>query len=248
MTMPVSISREGPVMRVRLNRPDKLNAFSSDLVEGLHAAVLAAQEEGIRLLIFTGAGKGFSGGFDLSGLEKMSNGDLLLRFVRVEELLQAVYHAPFGTLALAHGPCYGAAADLVAACQWRAATPDARFRMPGLNFGIVLGTGRLTGLVGADAAHGLLLRGKPFGAPEALDCGFIQDIVDQNDWPQVENRALDAALSVDAANFRAMTERTRQSNRDADMAALVRSASHGSVKQRIAAYLDALGSAKSGKP
>ncbi len=245
MSASVSITREGQVMRACLNRPDKLNAFSADLVDGLHDAVRAAEQEDVRLLVFTGAGKGFSGGFDLSGLEEMSDGDLVLRFVRVEELLQAVYHAPFATLALAHGPCYGAAADLLAACQRRVCTPDARFRMPGLNFGIVLGTGRLTRLVGADTAQSLLLRSAPFSAEEAKTCGFIQEIEDQANWPEVERRALKAALSVSAENFKAMRARTSQSDRNDDMAALVRSAASGSVKSRIAAYLQALKDAKS---
>jgi len=247
MSAPVSVRRDGPVMRVCLDRPEKLNAFSADLVDGLHTAVLTAAQEEIRLLVFTGSGKGFSGGFDLSGLQDMSDEDLLQRFVRVEELLQAVYHAPFGTMALVHGPCYGAAADLVAACQWRIATPDARFRMPGLNFGIVLGTSRLTNLVGADAAHSLLLRAKPFDANEAVDCKFIQSIADQSDWPEAENRALTSVLTLSAANFAAMTERTRQSDRKADMAALVRSASNGSIKARIEAYLSTLASGKPSK-
>ncbi len=245
MSTPVDISRDGPVMRVCLDRADKLNSFSADLVDGLHAAVLAAGEDKeVRLLVFSGAGKGFSGGFDLSGLDEMSDGDLLLRFVRVEELLQAVFHAPFGTMALVHGPCYGAAADLVAACQWRVATSDARFRMPGLNFGIVLGTRRLAGLVGADAAQALLARGKPFGADEALQCGFIGEVAAQEAWPAAQARALGAAQALSAADFAAMSARARQSDRDGDMAALVRSAARGSIKERIATYLDALKSTK----
>ena len=243
----VTISRDGPVMRVCLNRPDKLNAFSAELVEGLHEAVSKATQEEARLLVFTGAGKGFSGGFDLSGLPEMSDDDLVQRFVRVEELLQAVYHAPFGTMALVHGPCYGAAADLVAACQWRLATLDARFRMPGLNFGIVLGTNRLANLVGADAAHALLLRTKPFDAAEAKDRGFLQEIAEQTAWPDAESRALEAVQSLSAANFAAMTERTRCSDRKADMDALVRSATNGSIKQRIQAYLDTMSRAKAAK-
>ncbi|NNF79310.1 MAG: enoyl-CoA hydratase/isomerase family protein, partial [Rhizobiales bacterium] len=144
-------------------------------------------------------------------------------------------------------PCYGAAADLVAACQWRVATSDARFRMPGLNFGIVLGTNRLTNLVGADTAHALLLRTKPFNANEAADCKFIQEIAERSDWPEAEDRALDSVMTLTAANFAAMTERTRCSDRKADMAALVRSASTGSIKARIQAYLDLLGSGKASK-
>lgn len=248
MNSPVSISRDGPVLQVGLNRPDKLNAFSADLVEALHAAVLSAEEdETVRLLVFTGSGKGFSGGFDLGGLEEMSDGDLLLRFVRVEELLQAVYHAPFGTMALVHGPCYGAAADLVAACQWRVCSPEAKFRMPGLNFGIVLGTNRLATLVGADRAHELLARPEPFDASEALAAGFVREIAGRQAWPALQARALDAVQALSAADYAAMTKRTRLSDREGDMAALVCSAAAGSLKQRISDYLAALGQKRSAK-
>ncbi len=247
MSGPVSLQRDGAMMRVCLDRPEKLNSFSADLVDALLAAVRAAEAEKVRLLIFTGSGKGFSGGFDLSGLDEMTDEDLLHRFEQVEELLQAVYHAPYGTMALVHGPCYGAAADLVAACQWRVATPDARFRMPGLNFGIVLGTARLTTLVGSDAAHALLLRDKPFGATEALECGFLSGIVEQSNWPGAEDDALSAVLALSLDNFKAMTLRTRQSDRSGDMAALIQSASHGSIKQRISEYLTSLGLEKAVK-
>lgn len=248
MSGAVTIERDGPVMRVTLARADKLNAFSADLVEGLQDAMETAEREAVRLVVFSGEGKGFSGGFDLSGLEEMSDGDLLLRFVRVEELLQAVYHAPFGTMALVHGPCYGAAADLVAACQWRVATPDARFRMPGLNFGVVLGTSRLAALVGADTAHNLLLRTKPFDVAEAEACGFVQKIEAQDAWPEAVQEALEAVQALSPENFKAMTQRTRTSDRDADLIALVRSATHGSIKARISSYLEGLSAAKSKIP
>ncbi len=248
MSSPISISRDGPVLEACLNRPDKLNAFSTDLVDALQAAVLEAEsDETVRLLVIRGNGKGFSGGFDLSGLDEMSDGDLLLRFVRVEELLQAVYHAPFATMALVHGPCYGAAADLVAACQWRVCSPEARFRMPGLNFGIVLGTNRLACLVGADQAHDLLARSKPFDAEEALRCGFVREIAGQQAWPTLRQRALEAAQALSPADYAAMTRRTRQSDREGDMTALVRSAAAGSVKQRISDYLAGLAKARPAK-
>ncbi|MEM1198744.1 MAG: enoyl-CoA hydratase/isomerase family protein [Pseudomonadota bacterium] len=249
MSSPISISRDGPVLEVCLNRPDKLNAFSAELVEALHAVLLEAEgNDAVRLVVFRGNGKGFSGGFDLSGLEEMSDGDLLLRFVRVEELLQAVYHAPIATLALVHGPCYGAAADLVAACQWRVCSPEARFRMPGLNFGVVLGTNRLANLLGADTAQDLLARSKPFSAEEALAGGFVREIAGQQAWPALQTRALEAAQALSRADYAAMTRRTRLSDREGDMAALVRSAAAGSIKQRISAYLAALAEKRAAKP
>ncbi len=233
----VAVERDGPVTRLRLERAEKLNAFSAELVEDLQAALDAAVEQGARLVVFSAAGKGFSGGFDLSGLEEMSDGDLLLRFVRVEELLQAVQRAPVATAAFVHGPCYGAAADLVAACQWRIASPETRFRFPGLRFGIVLGTRRLSNLLGADSARALLLREEPFGAEEALAKGFLQEVATAEDWPAIEARLRDLTLGLDAETMAAMRVRSGSDSGEGDMAALVRSAARGSVKARIQAYL-----------
>ena len=70
-----------------LSRPEKMNALSSELVEALIDAVADAHARGARLLVFKGEGKNFSAGFDFGNLEESSDGDLLLRFVRVESLL-----------------------------------------------------------------------------------------------------------------------------------------------------------------
>ena len=236
----VSTSFEGPLARVCLSRPEKLNAFNDELVESLLDAVAQAGGNGTRLMVFEGEGKGFSGGFDLGGLEQMSDGDLLLRFVRVEQLLQSVYHAPFATLALIHGPCYGAAADLAVACHWRIAAADARFRMPGLRFGIVLGTRRLANILGADTARSLLLRERPFLADEALSSGFVQENCEREDWPQrIEDKLADS-MALQPETFAAMAGRTVTDTRAEDMEALVNSATQSPLKDRISAYIQSV--------
>ena len=240
----VTVSFEGPVTRVVLSRPEKLNAFNAELVEGVAQAVADAEAAGTRLIVFQGDGKGFSGGFDLSDIDTSSDGDLLLRFVRVEQALQAIYHARAATLALVHGASYGAAADLVAACQWRVASPDARFRMPGSRFGLVLGTGRLAALVGEDHARNLLLRDKPFGADEALKCSFLTEVADKGTWSSVSDRILGHVLALDADTFAALSARKRRDTRDADLAVLALSATNGSVKDRIRAYLSEMAAAR----
>ena len=237
---------QGSTARITLNRPEKLNAFNDALVDGLAEALDRAVAEGARLAVFSANGKGFSGGFDLGDIAEASDGDLLLRFVRVERLLQSVFHAPIATASLVHGPCYGAAADLAAACQWRIAAPDARFRMPGPRFGIILGTRRLANLVGADAARTLLLRDKPFSAEAALETGFVSEIAEQDDWPGIIERIEARVIALDAETFRRLSDRQRTDTRDEDMAELVRSASDGSVRARILAYLDEMAAARQG--
>ncbi len=248
MSAPVTVTRENNVVHVCLNRPDRLNAFSGELVDALIATLTEAGRQDTQLVVFTGAGKGFSGGFDLSDLDSSSDGDLLLRFVHAEQLLQQIYHAPFATLALVHGACYGAAADLVAACQWRVAAPGSRFRMPGLRFGITLGTARLARLVGADTARALLLRDAPFDADEALAKNFIQNISGQDAWPSLIEQGRQDASALSASTYKAMLDRTRVDTRKADMAALVESVAEGSIKARIQDYLKSVKAIKAAKP
>lgn len=242
----VTYAQEGAVARITLNRPEKLNAFNVDLVEGLTDALGEAADSGARLAVFQAEGKGFSGGFDLGDIASSTDGDLVLRFIRVEQLLQAVYHAPLATLALVHGPCYGAAAELVVACQWRVATPDARFRMPGSRFGLVLGTRRLVDLVGEDAARRLVLRDRPFDADDAVAAGFLTDVGGREDWDDIEKAVLAQVNALDPLTFNRLSSRQRHDHRDADLAELVRSATDGSVKARILAYLDEMAAARKG--
>ena len=177
----------------------------------------------------------------------MSDGDLVLRLIRIEQLLQAVHHSPCATLALVHGPCYGAAADLAAAYKWRFAAPDARFLMPGSRFGIVLGTRRLTALVGADAARRLVLRTRPFGAEEALAAGFVTAIAKIEDWGAVQAEVLETATLVDPGTGARLAARMTQDTRDADLAELVRSAAQGSIRDRVKAYLADMAAARAGR-
>src|ERR1700722_17773081 len=94
--------RSGTTLTLTLNRPEKLNALSAPLVEALTEQVKAAEVSGIRLLVLKGNGRNFSAGFDFTDYEAQSEGDLLLRFVRIELLLQALRHARYETMALAH--------------------------------------------------------------------------------------------------------------------------------------------------
>ncbi|MGH8601146.1 MAG: enoyl-CoA hydratase/isomerase family protein, partial [Burkholderiales bacterium] len=139
---------ERHVTRLTLNRPHKANALDSALIEALLDAVEYAYTDSTRLLVLEGRDRNFSAGFDFTGYQQQSEGDLVLRFIRIETLLQRLYHAPFATLALAHGRNFGAGVDIIGACSLRVATPDATFRMPGLRFGVVLGTRRLAARVG----------------------------------------------------------------------------------------------------
>jgi len=236
MTDTLLIAKDGGTTEITLNRTDKANALGPDLVEDLIAAVADAASDGTRLLVLRGEGKSFCSGFDLSDLETVTDGDLVHRLIRIETLLQAVYHTPFPTLALAHGRVFGAGADLFCACSRRIATPGTSFRMPGLGFGIVLGTRRLKIRVGEDAARHIQNSGLTFDAAEALRLGFATDMIEGDDWPQAIKDAAASAQILSPQATADLFRVTATDTRDADMADIARTASVPGLKARIQAY------------
>ena len=232
-------SHAGHVTRLTLNRPAKANALSASLVEALINAVEYAGTDGTRLLIIEGNGNHFCAGFDFAGYEDAQEGELVLRFIRVEQLLQSVYHAPFTTMALAHGRIFGAGADLTCACSARIAAPGTTFRMPGLRFGLVLGTRRLAHRIGADAARDILQTSRTFDSDSALKLGFVTRIAAQGEWPALTEAACETSTALTQSALARMLEQTAVDTRDADMAALAKSASVPGLKERIRVYREA---------
>ncbi len=235
--MSVAVQRQGTTLVATLDRADKMNALSGALVDELLALVDAASRDGTRLLVLRGNGRNFSAGFDMGGYESQSEGDLLLRFVRIEQLLQAVRHAPFDTLALAHGRNFGAGVDLIAACARRVAAPDATFRMPGLRFGLVLGSRLFAQRVGNDRARQVLQVSQTFGASDGEAWGFFTRVAPQEQWDDVIAQAASAASQLPAGPSARLFAVTSDDTRDADLAELVRSAAQPGLKGRIAEYL-----------
>ncbi len=233
----VLVTEKNDIVSLTFNRPHQLNSFSADLVDGLHNALDALDAAAPKLVVFRANGKGFSGGLDLSNLDTETDGDLLLRLVNIEQLLQRIRHAPFATAALVHGACYGAAADLVLACRARIATPDARFLMPGMRFGIVLGTRRLRDTVGESNAYQLLDRLKPFKTDEAAECGFITRVADADDWDNVIEETAGNVAAFTKAAYAMRVSSLTPDTRAEDMQALVLSVAAGSIKTRMVEYV-----------
>ena len=237
MSGSATLHREGEVWTITLARPEKRNALSSPLVEELIDFVQRAPAEGAKVLVLRGEGKSFSAGFDFSDVEQQSEGDLVLRFVRLEMLLQAIGSSPCLTVALAHGRTFGAGVDIVASCRQRYATADSSFRMPGLKFGLVLGTRRFGEIVGRERALALQAEAATFDAPHALQMGFLHGIVEQAEWPPVVERARATAAALPEWSRNALYEVLSSREADTDLAWLVRSAVRPGLKQRIADYL-----------
>lgn len=229
----VNYTRRGHTVFVTLNRPDKRNALDGKTVDALLHIVKAAAHDETRLLVLRGEGRSFCAGFDFSGFEDTSEGDLLLRFVRIEQLLQTLHHAPYHTLALAHGPCFGAGVDLICACAARIAAPSTTFRMPGLQFGLVLGTRRLAFRIGVDHARELLHQSQTFDVERGIAIGFLTGISPEDEWETLITQAEHASVLLDINSTRALHRLTLPDTRAQDLHELVASAARPGLIERI---------------
>ncbi|WP_233237069.1 enoyl-CoA hydratase/isomerase family protein [Bordetella sp. LUAb4] len=224
---------------ITLNRPEKMNALSAGLVDALSAAVDEAHTRRSDLIVLRGTGRNFSAGFDFGGYEAQSEGDLLLRFVRIEQLLQKIATSPAVTLALAHGKNFGAGVDLFGACALRVAAPGTTFRMPGLKFGLVLGTRRYAEIVGKQVARDILTQTRTFDAEQALRHGFVTQLAPPADHDACIAGALETALTLSPSARAQLHQALAPTSLDTDLASLVRSAAEPGLKQRIRTYLSA---------
>ncbi|MFZ2388250.1 MAG: enoyl-CoA hydratase/isomerase family protein [Polaromonas sp.] len=237
------LAHYGDVMQLTLHRPDKGNALSRGLVTALTQTLEDARAAGIRLLVLSGSGKHFCTGFDLSGLDEEDDDSLLSRFTRVELLLQAIYTAPFTTLALAHGRTMGAGADLFCACAHRWIVDEASFAFPGAAFGLVLGTTRLARTVGATHAHAWIEAGALIDGDSALHTGLATHRVEAQGLEADIAALVQRTSRLDPDTQRAIQQAiaaAHSSSGDAagapDLLRLVQSAARPGLKARIAAY------------
>jgi enoyl-CoA hydratase/carnithine racemase len=236
----ISLTFDQVGANITLNRPHIGNALNPDMVSALNTAFDEALQNGARLIIFRGSGKHMCTGFDLGDVETCTDGDLLLRFVRIEQLLQKIFRSPVMTVAIGSGRVYGAGADLFACCDRRIGLPEASFAFPGSGFGLVLGTRRLAERIGRDAARRMLIAGNVIPATEAAGVGLVTDFCDAADLGKLLMEIAAEASRLPAPTVAALHAVTSLSDDETDLAALVQSASYPGLKDRIKTYRQAI--------
>jgi enoyl-CoA hydratase/carnithine racemase len=227
-------TREDDVLLLTLNRGSKANSLTPTLVEDLITAL--DQPDNVRMAVIRGEGKHFCAGFDLSDISELSDGDLLWRFVRIELLLQKIYHSPFPIVALGHGQIVGAGADLFVACWHRVAAPCVKLKMPGWNFELALGSGRLAALIGQDAARDMLIDTRSISAEQAREIGLASDLIEKEGWEDLVTTLAARARTLPTEATTNMLALTGSKNAELDLAALVRSAARPGLKARVEKY------------
>jgi enoyl-CoA hydratase/carnithine racemase len=198
--------RDG-VLRIELNRPDRLNAMTAGMVERVHDALtLAERDPACRVVVLTGSGRGFCAGLDLDGygvppvaVEGESAVHRTLRTQRhIATLMQRIRRLPQPVIAQVNGPAAGGGLALVLAADLRIASADAVFAVSFMRVGFSacdMGTSwTLPRLVGAGRAHELMMTARRFGADEALRIGMLADVVPPEELDARIDRAVDDLL------------------------------------------------------
>jgi enoyl-CoA hydratase/carnithine racemase len=194
----VEIAREGEVAVLRLNRPEKLNAISSEVERALHAALESEDVRTSSALVVAGNGRAFSAGADISEFEGRSPEDVLRYYRETGGVYEELAALPQPTIAAIHGYCLGGALELAVALDFRIADESAVFGFPEVSLGILASSGglhRVTRLLGPARAKELFLLAERFDADEARRAGVITEVVQEGNAYQ---RALEVAVRLAA--------------------------------------------------
>ena len=190
----------GAIARIRLNRPDRLNSFTAHMHEELRDALANVGEA--RVVVLTGAGRGFCAGQDLND-RAVAPGQTVDLGETVEvswnPLVRTLAALSQPVIARVNGVAAGAGASLAMACDLVIAARSAKFIQSFAAIGLVPDTGgswHLTRHLGQARAMGLALTGDPLGAEQAADWGLI--------WKCVDDSELDATVDALADQLAAM--------------------------------------------
>src|SRR5579884_1365976 len=174
------VSAAGPAARVTLNRPDKRNALSLELMQELTDALRAtsAQPE-TRAIVIDANGPAFSAGHDLSEMIGREEAFLDELFATCTVMMETIHALPQPVIAQVHGIATAAGCQLVAACDLAVAAEGTRFATPGVKIGLFCSTPMVpvSRAVGHKRAMQMLLTGEPIDAETALHWGLVNRVV-----------------------------------------------------------------------
>src|SRR5436190_1612467 len=176
----VLVREDGPTATITLNRPDKRNALSLEVMEELIAVLgRLGSEQRARAIVIEGAGPAFSAGHDLSEMVGRDAAFYQRLFETCTELMQAIHRVPQPVIARVHGIATAAGCQLVAACDLAIAGEDARFGTPGVKIGLFCSTPMvpLSRAIGRKRALEMLLTGQLIDAWTALQWGLVNRVV-----------------------------------------------------------------------
>jgi methylglutaconyl-CoA hydratase len=200
----VLYSEADRVATITLNRPEKRNAISYELIDDVTSALKQAASSEALIVVLTGAGSSFCAGMDLDNLKQLlgrTPEQNLKDSETMAGLFRSLYDFPKPTIAAVNGPAIAGGTGLATLCDFTLIVPEAKFGYTEVRIGFVPGivSSYLVAIVGEKRARDLLLTGRIFGAEEALRLGLATEIVPP-DHLMPRARALAAELLQNSPN------------------------------------------------
>jgi methylglutaconyl-CoA hydratase len=199
---PILVSQDGPTLRITLNRPDLRNAFDEEVIDALSAAaVRAAEDPSVRVVVLAGAGKAFCAGADLAWMSKAAAYNQVENLADAEDfalMLERFDTLPRPLIGRIHGPVLGGGVGLAAVCDIVIAAEDASFGLTEVKLGILPAviSPYVLRKIGVSAARELFLTGSRFSAARARELGLVHQIVAEPELDAaIERRIADLLTS-----------------------------------------------------
>jgi enoyl-CoA hydratase len=195
----ISVERDGAALQIRLDRPEKLNAVDTPMLDELGARLGdTANDDSVRAVLLTGAGRAFCAGGDLTG------GDTAGAVHAANRVVRAIIELPKPMIAGVHGAAVGLGCALALACDLVVAAPSAYFQLAFSRIGLMPDGGScalLPGLIGRARAARLAMTAERVHAATAFEWGMISYVTAADDYEAVLAQVLRAASAGPTVAF-----------------------------------------------
>jgi enoyl-CoA hydratase/carnithine racemase len=202
---PLLVETNDSVGRITLNRPDRRNALSENLVDELATALdRLGKDSSVRVIVLGAAGPVFSSGHDLGEMTGRSEAEYRAIFTRCSAMMQKLHAVPQPVIARVQGLATAAGCQLVAACDLAVAATEARFATPGVKIGLFCTTPMvpLVRNIAAKPAMEMLLTGAPITADRALQLGLVNRVVPADQLDAAIQEYIDVIRASSAETIR----------------------------------------------
>jgi methylglutaconyl-CoA hydratase len=178
----LQLAYDGAVATITLNRPEKRNALSFELLDELMAALDEVEQSDAQVLIITGAGKAFCAGMDLEELKSLlgkTREENVKDSAHMAQIFRRIYDFPKPTIAAVNGAAIAGGTGIATMCDFTIAVPEAKFGYTEVRIGFVAAivSSILVWQVGHKVARDVLMTGRLFDAAEAYRFGLVNEVV-----------------------------------------------------------------------
>jgi len=207
----LTLQTDGDIAAITLNRPEKRNAISTEMIEELLAALEEAEASPARVVILTGAGKAFCSGMDLdalAALAQQSPEQNLEDSKRMARMFRRLWSYSKPLIAAVNGPAIAGGCGIATLCDFTLAVPEAKFGYTEVRIGFIpaIVSVFLIRQIGEKRARDLLLTGRIFDAEEAQRMGLVTEVVSREELMDIA-RELAGALVAASPTSLARTKR-----------------------------------------